>query len=42
MVRKFSFAHVIGVGVLLCCAAGTGANTYASGTLSEAYIDWNA
>ncbi|WP_329331895.1 hypothetical protein OIU81_38735 (plasmid) [Streptomyces sp. NBC_01454] len=40
MVRKFPFAHVFGVGVLLCCAAGTRAITSACRTLREAHIGW--
>jgi hypothetical protein len=42
MVRNFPFAHVLGVGVLLCCAAGTRAITSAFRTLWEAYIGWKA
>ncbi|MCX4399511.1 hypothetical protein OG887_43340 (plasmid) [Streptomyces sp. NBC_00053] len=42
MVRKFPFAHVFGVGVLLCCAAGTRAITSAFRALWEAFIDWKA
>ncbi|MEW2051455.1 hypothetical protein [Streptomyces sp. NPDC005476] len=42
MVRKLPFAHVLGVGVLLCCAAGTRAITSAFRTLREAYIGWKA
>ncbi|MET7718330.1 hypothetical protein [Streptomyces sp. NPDC005407] len=40
--RRVPFAHVYGVGVLLCRAAGTRAITYASRTLREAYIGWQA
>ncbi|GAA3367223.1 hypothetical protein GCM10017744_078540 [Streptomyces antimycoticus] len=42
MVRTFPFAHVLGVGVLLCCAAGTRAITSAFDTSCEAFIDWKA
>ncbi len=40
MVRKFPFAHAFGVGVLLCCAAGTRAITSAFRMVREAFIDW--
>ena len=36
------FAHAFGVGVLLCCAAGTRAITSAFRMAWEAFIDWKA
>ncbi|MGW3628198.1 hypothetical protein [Streptomyces sp. NPDC000880] len=42
MVRKFPCAHVFGVGILLCCAAGTRAITSAFRMSWEAFVDWKA
>lgn len=43
MVRKFSIAHVFGVGVLLCCAVLLDqAVTSGLRMLREAYIGWTA
>lgn len=39
MVRKFPFAHVVGVGILLCCRR-TGAITSAFRMSGEAFIAW--
>ncbi|MER5362797.1 hypothetical protein [Streptomyces sp. NPDC002785] len=39
---KVPFAHVYGVGVLLCRATGMEAIACASRTLREAYIGWTA
>ncbi|MFA3842090.1 MULTISPECIES: hypothetical protein [Streptomyces] len=36
------FAHIYGVGVLLCRATGMEAFACASHTLRKAYIDWPA
>jgi cold shock CspA family protein len=41
MVRKLPFAHVFGVGVLLCRAAGTRAIISAFRTLREAHIGFS-
>ena len=40
MVRKYAFAHVFGVGVLLCC--WNQATVSALRMLREAYIGWMA
>ncbi|MFE4873883.1 hypothetical protein [Streptomyces sp. NPDC056682] len=40
MVRKFPFAHVFGVGVLLCC--WNQATISAVRMMREAYIGWMA
>lgn len=42
MVRKFPFAHVFGVGILLCCAAGNRGDHLRLPMSWEAFIDWKA